>query len=401
VGLLAFTSVGGCTLNPFHLAAPGDCPRAPANTGDAAVRVDFLGVDGFLVSRGPDAFLTGPLLSNPALLEVGVQEIRSDRLMIDALLRGGPDLSGVSAIFVGHSHYDHLMDVPYLADRHATRATIYGSTTTKNILNGYSPALASRVVALDDAQSPAYYSWYQPGPGPVPWQGVQDALGQPVPMRFLALESEHSPILDLHQALKMFPVKGETWIPWHGTVDRKLTELPRTAAGWPSGRVFAYLIDFLDASGKPAFRVYFQDSAARKPLGSVPALGDGKRVDLAILCVGGARYVSGNPEEIMRNTQARYFILGHWDDFVVPRPTPLPRGSQLGSIDYREMPTVDTQGFVDRVKRELGSWRKAGTPTSGFCVPCPGSTLYFTASGDRLGSPSDHCQAIATPAKGP
>jgi hypothetical protein len=251
---------------------------------------------------------------------------------------------------------------------------------------------AGSCAALDEAETTAYYSPYQSDPHAIPWQGVTDASGQAVPMRFLAIESEHSPILDLQQAIKLFPVKGETWIPWHGTVDRSLAELPTTAAGWPSGRVFAYLVDFLDATGKPAFRVYFQDSAARTPLGSVPDLADGKRLDLAILCVGGARYVPGNPEEIMRNTRARYFILGHWDDFFVPRPTPLPRGSQAGSVDYREMPTVDTHGFVKRVKRELGRWRKPGEQASGFCVPCPGSALYFTAAGDRIGARSEYCQ---------
>jgi Beta-lactamase superfamily domain len=332
-------------------------------------------------------FLTGPMFSNPALLEVGGQEIRSDPLTIDRLL---PDVASASAIFVGHAHYDHLLDVPYVADKRAPKATIYGSATTKNILAGYSQAVARRGVALDaDPQKPAYYSWYTGGA--IPWHEVTDATGAATRLRFVAIESEHSPILDLARifTVNLSPVKGETWIPWHGVLDHELTELPRMAAGWPAGRVFAYVIDFLDAGGQPVFRVYFQDSAARSPLGTVPDLHDGKRVDLALLCVGGARYIEGSPEDIIRNTNARYFILGHWEDFFMPRPIPLPKGSRMQPVAYHELPTGKTQRFVGRVAHELA---RRSPKDAGYCLPCPGSTLYFKDGGERIGKPTQYCR---------
>jgi len=396
-GLVAALGLGGCAgLNPFALKTPGDCPPEPAVAARSAANttaLHFLGVDGFLVRRGPDAFMTGPLFSNPAVLEVAAQEVHSDHGLVDALM---PDVKDVTAIFVGHSHYDHLLDVPYVADRHAQRATIYGSATARAIVHGYSPAIGARAVAVDAGA----FSWAHPEQAPQ-WQAVKDAAGGATGLRFLAIESEHSPILELDKLLTfdtLFglvrvrpPIEGERWTPWRGNVDRPLAELPRTAAAWVAGTVYAYLIDFLDAQGQPAYRVYFQDSAARFPLAAIPPLHDGKRVDLALLCVGGSQYVAGSPEDIMQNTRAHQFVLGHWEDFFVPRPAPLPKGGRATSVAYHELPTGHTPRFLDSVKRELGLWHKQGIK-SGYCLPCPGSILYFNEAGDRIGPSTAFCR---------
>ena len=50
---------------------------------------------------------------------------------------------GHPRILVGHAHYDHLMDVPFFMDR-APQATVYGSTSTRNVLAGYGSLYAGR-----------------------------------------------------------------------------------------------------------------------------------------------------------------------------------------------------------------------------------------------------------------
>jgi hypothetical protein len=407
-----FFCLGCAPVNPFVLKT---CTVDPSGT-KPPIELHFLGADGFLVRRGTDAFMTGPFYSNPSLLEAGPQEIHSDTGLIDRLL---PDVSDVKAIFVGHGHYDHLMDVPYVADRYATQARVYGSQTVKHILmgdhgfpdpRGY-PGPDAHMAGLHDVpgrvstvDADAYY-WPRPAGervptnvGTVTWTAVTDADDKRTGMRFVPIESEHSPVFDIRDAAKLnifglfalqlkVPVKGEKYTPWRGTLDDDLTDLPRTAAEWVEGPVFAYVIDFMPQGNQPVFRVYFQDSEARYPLGSVPDLGDGNKVNLAILCVGGARHVRGAPLSIVRNTQARYYVLGHWDDLFVPQRAPLPIGGASRSPHYREFPTADTAGFLDALRGELQGKGQS------FCVPCPGSTLYFTNDATRVGPSTEYCQA--------
>jgi mRNA degradation ribonuclease J1/J2 len=71
-------------------------------------------VGGLLFRRGNDAIMTAPFYSNPNIFRVGLRRpIHSDTNLVERLL---PDVSDVRAILVGHAHYDHLMDVPYIAN---------------------------------------------------------------------------------------------------------------------------------------------------------------------------------------------------------------------------------------------------------------------------------------------
>jgi hypothetical protein len=260
---------------------------------------------------------------------------------------------------------------------------------------------------VSTVEANAYY-WRRPAgarvhtsAGTVTWTAVRDANDNETGMRFFAIESEHSPVFDFRNVARLnvfgalgvqlkLPVKGEKYTPWQGTLDHDLTDLPRTAAEWVEGPVFAYVIDFLE-NNQPVFRVYFQDSEARGPLGTVPFLdlGDNKGVDLAILCVGGARHIPSAPADIVQGTKAHYYVLGHWDDLFVPQPASLPIGGFSRKPRYREFPTANTKGFVDALHEEL---RKEGL-TASFCVPCPSSTLYFTDSAARVGKQTEYCQA--------
>jgi len=101
----------------------------------------FLGTSGFLIERDGHAVMTGPLFSNPGflwhiLLDLPIRQRRDyiDRVFSDSALRHGAEVT--TAILIGHSHYDHLMDVPYVAERYAVHAEIYGSPTMGHILAG-------------------------------------------------------------------------------------------------------------------------------------------------------------------------------------------------------------------------------------------------------------------------
>ena len=280
----------------------------------------FLGVAGFSLRLGSDVVLTAPLYSNPPLVEEAFALIFPDKARID---RFHPETRDVKAILVGHAHYDHLMDVPYVWAR-TPGARIYGSRTTKNILASYSssappdprfdtpvPAIPSdRVIALNDKVDTRNCGGRIPSRGEAgsecadyprqdgEWETVTSTL------RIRALCARHPPqFLWIHQA--------------PGCVNAPSTRLPVAANDYREGEPFAYLIDFL-RDGRPVFRVYFQDVPSDGPFGRVPEiLFDGeRRVDLALLCVGNWNLVENrDAEKIIGNLKPQHVMLGHWENF--------------------------------------------------------------------------------------
>jgi hypothetical protein len=318
------------------------------------VVVRFLGVGGFLMRHGDDVVMTSPLYTNPSLLEVGANHtIRTDTELVDALLPA--DAKDTQAILVGHSHYDHLMDVPYIALHKCPRADIYGSETTKNLLAPIADDLSgkpvpTRVITVDEHAGD--------GDRPGRWIPVGDGI------RIMALRSEHSA-----QATLPLPLTGQKQAlhMWRGRVTEPFERLPQTASEWTEGRTYAYVIDFLGSNGERVFRVYFQDSGTREGTGYLPEPLSREGVDLALLCVGGDMERLGtHPEGIVRNTRPRFVLCGHWEDFFVTQTA--------HEYDGRvwEIPPASegkTAAFEKRVRSALPCG-------SQVWIPCPTRSVF-------------------------
>src|SRR5262249_42118553 len=121
------------------------CTRPAYRTADPSsllLRVVYLGSGGVILARGPDVVLTAPLYSNPTAGELAVQDLTSDHERIDAYLRRYEnELARASLILSGHTHYDHLMDVPHVMKRWATRADVpvYGNDAMLLVLAALKP----------------------------------------------------------------------------------------------------------------------------------------------------------------------------------------------------------------------------------------------------------------------
>lgn len=304
--------------------------------GEEEVVVRYLGVGGWLFRRGDAALLTAPLFSNPGLLRVGFWTIRSDTARVDRFL---PEVRDVEAVLVGHAHYDHLLDVPYVLRGPAPRATAYGSRTMAHILAGAPGVADRRVVPVEErAGSPERAGQ---------WTYVSEGR-----IRFMPLLADHSPhLLGVHL--------------WKGEVRRDLEELPAVAWKWLEGRTLAYLIDFLDPDGTVAFRIHYADAASDPPAGFLPPLapGDRRPVDLAILCPAAFEQVDGYPEGIVGHLRPRHAMMGHWEDFFRPRTEPL-----------RRVPFTNLFEFLDRLEAAL-------PPDAGWTLPEPGAEFRFRTSG--------------------
>lgn len=278
------------------------------------MRFTYLGVAGFLIRAGDEAIMTAPSFTHPRLWAVATPfwPIHSDSSTVDHELhrllgREFTALDSIHVLLVGHSHYDHLMDVPLLARRYLPSATIYGGLTTKRTLAGdeYLRQHPERIDSLFPADSAVATPWFVGR-----WNYTSHRR-----MRFMAMRSSH--------ARNWWFI---TLAPCHEAHDRR--SLPRTAWGWCLGEPVSYIIDLLDGNGHPVFRIFYQDAASR-PLDVVMppfAAQDQHAVDVAILSAGNFKKVDDYPTLLLASMRPKYIIVGHWEDFFHAQgdaPTPV------------------------------------------------------------------------------
>ncbi|HEY5925499.1 MAG TPA: hypothetical protein VIV11_27630 [Kofleriaceae bacterium] len=334
-------------------------PDAAPIVDDSPLHVRSLGVQGFLLQRGDDVVMTAPLFTRQSVIQVsfGVPLV-ADTAAIDVGLAGDP-LGQLSAIVSGHAHYDHFMDVPYILAQ-APHAHAYTNLTGRHMLAALAPdrpACANptpaqtlardRVVAVDDPLA-SYVDYTN--------CAAQKPPGAPLAGSWLYVPNSNV------RLMAFCSVHPDQVGPIHfgeGSIDEDQCELPRAASGWLEGQTLAFVIDFLDESREPAFRVFYQDAPTNPPIGNVPSavLGD-KQVDLALLCVGSADAVDDHPTTILANLQPRYAVSGHWEDFFQPiNATPQP------------IPLLDLDGYMQRAEAALPGKHTLAQPGARFVVP--------------------------------
>lgn len=112
-------------------------------TGQPGVTATFLGVSTLLISDGETHLMTDGFFSRPGLWQVVAGEIMPDGDRIAEGLEAA-NVHDLDAVLVLHSHYDHAMDAPEVAER--TDAVLIGSESTANIARGWGMAPSRMVV---------------------------------------------------------------------------------------------------------------------------------------------------------------------------------------------------------------------------------------------------------------
>ena len=97
------------------------------------MKITYLGTTVLLFDDGKDQILFDAHITRPSFKEIGFSKIRTDRKMADMLI-GAHKIDRLRAIFVSHTHHDHVMDAPYFARK--CHADIYGSKSTLNVARG-------------------------------------------------------------------------------------------------------------------------------------------------------------------------------------------------------------------------------------------------------------------------
>jgi hypothetical protein len=204
----------------------------------------------------------------------------------------GP-LSETDAILIGHGHYDHLLDTPWMAARLAPRARILGNRTTRFQTLAFAESLGLDTLRIEDVTAQAAAP-----SDPGEWIRVGEDV------RVLPILGDHAP----HFA-------GHTL--YDGERTRPMSEPPGPATDWLAGRSLAFLIDVLSADGEVLTRIYYHDAIPREPGGIVPdqVLADGVPVDVAILVPASFAEVQWHPESLVQNLEPRIVLVQHWESF--------------------------------------------------------------------------------------
>jgi L-ascorbate metabolism protein UlaG (beta-lactamase superfamily) len=261
-GLLLFAQIAHAGLEKYSsLVVADDNPNAPAPSN--AIRVTYLGVNGFQFETGDHALLVDPyftrvglwagtlnepVASNPERVNEGLQHIRRK----------------VDAILVTHAHFDHLLDVPEIMRR--TRARLIAGPTAVRLVTSFGiSGTACRAVK----------------PGSVQRIG---------PWTIHVFGAQHDHLF------------GK--IPFNG---KSTSGKPAKASDWVLGEPLAFVIE---AAGK---RIYVDSGGVP---GSPPEAHI-KNIDLAILGVAlpdsRERYA-----EAVRQLRPRYIFPSHQDDMFAP-----------------------------------------------------------------------------------
>ena len=307
LGMLAASICAAAGLDDYKEQMLPVAARAEA--GKKNLTVMFTGVATLLFDDGETAIMTDGFFTR--IPQNALRSIRPDRDAIArSLQRAG--VKSLAAVIPVHSHFDHALDSPLVAQE--TGALLVGSSSTANIGRGYGlPEARMRVVNFGDSL----------------------AFGR---FKVTFLNSAHLPT-----GYAQGPITGPLTV-------------PNSASEFREGDCYSLLIEH---DGR---RILVQGSA-----GFVPGALKGQAADVVYLGIGGmgARgeaYRDAYWQEIVRTVGAKRVVPIHWDNFFIG----LGDGPVPNSDFYRSMEFLLARGKADGVDIRLPPAWKPSDPFSGL-----------------------------------
>lgn len=248
--------------------------------------IRYYGTGCFTIQRGDNALLTDPFISNPSTTQVLFGKVKTDVDYVERYIN--PATFGkVRMVISGHSHYDHLMDLPYLSRYIPETAPYLVNKTGKHILAFY--GLPQQIIAMNDIMGDAQKEGY--------WYYSDDGN-----MRAMAFKSQHPPhFAGINLANKKY------------TAD--LEAEPLMMNDWQEGKTMAYLVDWLE-DDQIAYRIYFSSSLAKAPFGMFPkSILDEHPVDDLFISAALFSDFEAAPKPMIDLCQPKRVILMHWENF--------------------------------------------------------------------------------------
>jgi len=281
---------------PFHEEArPSD---------DQQLALQWLGTAGFRLQLNGKHLWFDPHLSRHSLAEVGLGKIRAVESRVLA------HVDAAHGVVVGHSHFDHAIDTPVLAQHFG--AQVYGAADTLNYCRGCGVAESQLHELTGD--------------------DTRFALG---PFAIGARRSVHSPF-----ALGRVPFAGRILRPFAG---------PAHTSAWRVGQV---LIPHVIADVAPGrtLTIAHVGSAAL-----LDAELRGLQADIVLACTIGRHSTPNFTHRVIDALAPKLVVPCHWDQFWRPIDAPV-----------RQIPSNDLAGFLQEVAAHPSSPQVRVLPMLGW-----------------------------------
>ena len=234
------------------------------------VSVRWLGTAGFAISCENHVVLFDPYVTRASLSRCLVARLVSDPLVVRSTI------PRADAIVVGHTHFDHALDVPTIAA--LTGARVFGSRSAVRLCRA-SGIAEDKLTDVEGAHAR----------GP-----IEAHIG---PFHLLFHPSAHSRFM-----LGRVPFPGDI---------RDCEDIPMRAEDYRCGAVFAVEVR---VAGKTIVHL----GSAELVDTTAPKLS----ADLVLLCVAGWTTSDKLPTRVMRAFSPGAVLLSHWDNFLRPLSEP-------------------------------------------------------------------------------
>lgn len=275
-----------------------------------SITIKYLGSGGYYMSKDHAALIIDPFFSPYQVVPLAIKKISTQTENVEkGLFDIKSDVkNNVEAIFITHSHYDHLLDAPYVynhyLDTSKTTTKIYGSSSTKTIVSSVVDSTHIENIEESVGSLTTIGNWIYLNNGSI---------------RVLPIQTRHAPHLKKLVSINLY--NGEAKPIKIYDTDSTKTHVTK----WKSDCTFAYLIDFM-VNGRPDFRIYLLSSASSPPDGfiSEETLAEHK-VNLAILGVASSGNVENYPQGILQHLNPEKLIIAHWEDLFKPYQHDPPR----------------------------------------------------------------------------
>ncbi len=278
------------------LAAPG---------AKDEVRVRWLGTAGFAITCGDHTVLIDPYVTRASLARCIVLPLAPD---VHAIRRYVPR---ADAIVVGHTHFDHVLDVPMIA--RLTGAKVFGSRSASILCRAHGVPETQ----VEDVERSA---------------GGDAVVREVGPFRLRFVPSAHSRF-----ALGRVPFPGDI---------ADCDDVPLRTEQYKCGAVFGVEIAV-------AGRTLYHLGSAEL----IDAKLESRNVDLVMLCVAGWTSSRDLPERALRKLSPRAVLLSHWDNFF----RPIDRGAHA-------LPAMKLPQLHDRLTRAARDVKVGTLPLLGELV---------------------------------
>ncbi len=280
-------------------------PESPVYTIDlpgarSPIQILYVGCGHLIIEYAGETVVTDPFFSIQSFSPGG--KISSDPAAFlrykSLVTASGLDMKNAKSVWLAHTHYDHMMDLPMLLENGTLPADvgIYGNTYGAEILTNFlSP---NQYHSLEDQTN---------GNPSVRWIDSTSSI------RVLPIRSAHAPHLKLGP-VSIHLMKGKLKSGYFEKTLTKASDETKQNA-WAEGSVYSFLVDFVRRD-TIEYRIFIQTSASHFPVGlPLPALLDQRPVDVAVLCLASSNTVKPYPVDMLRALKPQKTVFIHWEDF--------------------------------------------------------------------------------------